>query len=631
MLEFIRQRIKSIVVWTIIVLIGIAFAFSGLSDYFSMGGGQKIAAKVNGEKLSWQAVEALYERVQGQFGDNVDSLAIKNQMRLGLARRMALLSAAKKLGFKVGDLQIAEMLIQIPVFQVDGKFSKERYLEVLQDAAYTDAGFRQELAQDVLLGQLEQGLALSSFTLPSELSRIIELSEQKRDIGYVVIPQQKFKSGINVSKEDTRAYFDANPASFVKPEQVAIEYVELSVEELGKQLQVTEDEISKYYTAHQDSYGAPERVHARHILIAAPQKTQDKAAAEADAKAKEQAEALLAKIKSGSDFAALAKENSADNGSAEKGGDLGWFTKGQMVPEFEKAIFALHKPDDLAGPVRTTYGYHIIQLIEHKPAETRTLKEVKDLVKEQVQREKGQEIFIEKGENMAKIAFEQASSLQPIADALNLKIKETELFSRQGGSEKLTNHPRLLQTAFNEEILKGNNSEPLKLDDNTLLVFRLKTHVAAKQQTLEEVEKQIQDRLVSERSALKARELAESLVKSIRAGQSPSTLAKDHGLTWITKTGITRSTKDLDKNIVVSAFMAPRPESATVPGLKISGMAKGDPLVIAITAVHPGDIAKFDEKLRQDYRQSLADLMAQFEFHLYAKRTLDQAKIELTQ
>lgn len=625
MLEAIRQKFQGIVLWIIILVIGLAFV--GLTDFFVSRGDHRIAVKVNGEKISWNTIEEVYHRMQRQYGDKVDAKTLKEQVRNALTQRAILLHSARKLGFHVGDNQIAETLLQIPVFKVDGKFSKERYLQVLRDAGYTDIGFRQELAQDILVGQLEQGLNQSSFSLATELNRLIELIEQSRDIGFVVLQQQKFKQGIQPSKEDIQAYFDKHQSSFVVPEQVALQYVQLSVEGLAKNITVENHEAEAYYQEHKASYGAPERAHARHILIAVP----ENASASEETKAKERIKEVQDKINAGADFESLAKDHSDDTESGKKGGDLGWFTKGQMVPEFEKAIFNPEKTNTTRGPIRTAFGYHFIQLIEHKPAETRPFKEVSSLVKEQIQREKAQSLFIEQGEELAKLAFEQSSSLSPIAESLGLKIQETEFFNRQGGKAKPTTSPEVIQAAFSDPILKqGNNSEPLKIGDGALVVVRLKAHQPAKQQTLQEVDKQIIERIVNERATTKTRELAESMIKRIRAGENPASVGKEKGLSWTTKKGVSRNNSEIDRNILNATFQASRPDENGKANIKAISLPNGDYLLLAINAVHDGDISKLDDNTRKSYRESLANTFGQQEFALYANRIVSQAKIEVS-
>ncbi len=636
-----RKKVQGIVTWSIIIVIGLAFASTGLMDYFSFGGSSQIAAKVNGEKISWRAVDALYDRMQRQMGDRGgDARTMKDQLRYALAQRTALLSSAKALGFVVGDEQIARTLLQIPAFQVDGQFSKERYNQVLQDASYNDVLFRHELAQDVLLGQLEQGFAKTSFSLNDELARMVELIDQRRDIGYMTIPVQKFKAGIQISKEDIQKHYDENKSSFVIPEMVSLQYVELSLDDLAKDVAVNDEELQNYYNDHKGSYSAPERIHARHILIpinaAATAKAgsgnANQTAKNADESAKAKAEDIMAQLQKGGNFEALAKEHSADTGSAENGGDLGWFARGQMVPEFEQAAFTLRKANSITGPVKTAYGYHIIQLLEYKPAETRSFADVRSLVKEQLQRERAQANLADKGEQMAKLAFENASSLTPIMEQLGLKLKETAPFSRQGGQQdSINSNPAVIQAAFSEEVLKqGQNSEPIKIGDNSIVVIRMKSYTESKQQTLAEVEKSIQDKLILQAAADKAQEASDKIEKALAAGGDPNTIAKDNALTWKIKSEVSRNSTDSERTIIATAFQTPKPEAKDKPGVRSVKLPTGDYLVMAVNKVQDGDIGKIDAATRLGYRQSLADVYGQIEFALYATRTVNQAKIEMS-
>lgn len=624
MLDTIRQKLHGIVVWIIIIVIGLAFI--GLSDFFISNGDNRVAVKVNGNKITWYEVEEAQQRMMRQYGDKVDIKALKEQVRTFLARRMILLDGAEKLGFKVGDDQVYETLLQFPEFKVDGKFSKDRYLQILRDAGYTDSGFRSELAEGVLLGQLERGLTQSSFILSDEFYRLIELLEQKRDIGYTTISRKKFKAGISPSKEEINAYYNQHQSAFVRPEQVSLEYVQLNLDNLAKDIVIDEEEQKAYYEEHKDSYGAPDRVRARHLLIALPE-----GASEAEnAKAQDSIKEIQSKLAQGADFAELAKEYSEDVESGKKGGDLGWFTKGQMVPEFEKAVFAMQDANSISEPVRTPFGYHIIQLIEHKQAETRAYNEVALLIKEQLQKEKAQTLFHDKGEQLAKLAFERPKEINSIAQDLGLKVETTEYFGKQGGKEKLTQAPEVIQTAFSDALLKqGNNSEPIKMGENKLVVIRLKEYQPAKQLTLAEVEKQISDSIINERAAFKMRDAAETLSKQLQNGENPETLAKEKDFKWITKKDVGRTDDKLDKQILLAAFQTPKPEGNS-PSVKIMSLPNGDMLILSVNDIHEGDNSKLDEKMRKAYKQNLAEAFGQFEFSLYVNKILQQAKVEFT-
>lgn len=655
MLEKMRENSKGLLSWAIVILIGLTFVMWGVSDYFSGSFGRKYAAKVNGEKLTWKEVDLNYERARRQkAASGLSEKDLKEQVRMMLIQRTAQLANIRVLGFQVGEQQLAETLVQIPVFQEDGKFSKEHYLEVLSNNGFTDIAFRKELEQDILLGQLELGLTQTNFSLPSEVARIVELFDERRNFGYFTLTQQKFRTGIELSNDDLKNYYEKNKSQFVTPERVSIEYVELSLDQIAKQQKVSEEELQAFYKEHLVSYSAPERVRARHILISAPAKGKDSAAkdkdstskdtASLDEKANAKAMEVLAKLNKGEDFSALAKEYSDDKGSAKNGGDLGWFTKGQMVPVFDKAVFALKDPKQIAGPIRSQFGFHIIQLLEHKPAETRPFKEVRELVLEQIQKEKALALYTEQSEELSKLAFEKNDSLKPISEALGLRIKETGFFTRaslgrqeknedsKDDAAKITENPFVIATAFTDAVLKQkNNSEPLQVGENDLIVLRIKEDKPAVQQSFDEATDKIKERLMVERTKEKVKELADSIQARIQAGENPATLAENLGLTWNVKTAVTRhnnTSNPLNKDILAAAFKLPHAEKDATKAL---ALPNGDYAIIVLQKVIPGNITEVEPAMQKAYQSSVRDGLAQLEFALYINQVMNDARVEISE
>lgn len=628
MLQTMRQRIQGPITWLIVILMALAFMGWGLSDYFAVGG-PKVAAKVNGEKISWQAVDTFYHRVQQQAGEGADLATLKNQVRQFLAERMAVLADVKRLGFRVADQQIVDALLQVTAFQEDGKFSKKRYEDALKSVGFTDAGYRDELVQEILLAQFQHSLVQTDFGLPYELETLVGLATQTRDIGYFSFVPKDYQAGILPAASDIQAYYEAHKANYLMPEQVSLEYIKLSLDDLAKEIAVDEETLKSYYEQHKESFHVPERVHARHILISLPPKTNE----DFDAKAKAQGEEILAKLKAGEDFATIAKKHSADRGSAEQGGDLGWFTRHQMVAEFDKAVFDLKEPKALSGLVRTQFGYHIIQLIEHRDAETRPFNEVKLAVKEQLQKEKALNAFESKTNAMEKYAFEESKTLASLAEKVGLPIKSTEFFSRQGG-DMLSSDPKIIQAAFSDRVLKqGLNSEPVILPDHVVVVLRLKQHKPALQQPLNEVEAQVKQALIAERASKLASEKAESILAKLQAGEKPETLAKAENLTLVMKKNVGRQASDLEKPILTAAFNAPRPHDdastkLSKPSFTSLQLPSGERIVLMVNHVQDGKWETLDKPSQDAYTRSLAEVISQLEFALYAAGILHTTKFE---
>jgi len=623
MLEIFRKKIRGIMTIGILSIIVLAFAFWGLGDYFHMSGGQNVAAVVDGKKITWQNIDTVYRRLHRHFGHEANERALKEQLRVALVQRIALLSAAESLGFQVGDVQLGEALIQMPAFQKEGKFSKERYLEVLRQVGYQDAEFRKELSQDLLIAQLEQGISQSNFSLESELVRLVSLLDQKRDFHYALLSSKDYRKDIQISSEDIQAYYDAHRTQYISPEKVALEYVQLSLDELAKPIEVSDDVLKSHYEEHAALYTAPESIHAKHILIT----VRGQNAKEADAKAQEKINQILAEIKQGADFNTLAKQHSQDEGSAQNGGDLGWFTRGQMVPEFEQAAFAL-KPDELSDPVRSQFGYHIIQVMDRKEKNQRSFDEVKNLVKEQYQREKAMLVFSNKLEEMDKLSHEHSEALEPLAKALNLKIETTDLFSRKGGKDDLTKNPALINAAFSEALIsQKHNSAPVKINESTAIVLRIKEHKSAEQETREQVEQKIVDALTGERAILKAKEIGEQVARALK--QNPGDkekLTQEHHLNWVEKQDASR-TIEVDSNLLSSAFQAKYPEGDK-PSIESVSLPLGDYAIIMVTKVHPGSLEKVDSETQIGYKKGLSEILSQIEFGLYANQVYARAKAE---
>lgn len=623
MLQILRTRAQGVLAWIIVLFVGAAFTFFGLGDYFSRGGSSDTAAKVGDQKISWHTVDAVYKRVAFQYGNQVAPEVLKNQILMQLIRRLALIKDVRSLGFQVGDQQVAEFLIQIPTFQADGKFSKEQYLKTLADANYTEVGFRQELTQDLLLGQLEHGINQSSFVTPTELKNTVGLVDQKRDFGYMVLSANKYKKDIKISEDQIKAYYEQHKASLVKPEQVVLEYVELSLSKLSEKIKLTPAEISDFYEAHQAAFTTPERVHARHILISVPPGD-----TVSEAKAKTKIEAIFAELKQGADFSKIAKNVSADVGSAKNGGDLGWFVRGQMVPEFEKAAFEL-KSGSISSPIRTQFGYHLIQTLEHKNTEVRPLNAVKALVEAQLKREKAEVLFAEKIEALAKLGSLQPT-LDPVAEQLGLKKEESVSFGREGGTG-ITNNPEVIKAAFSDALLKEkHNSEPIKVSDDVTVVIRVKNYVSAAQETLAEAHTKITDHLVVEGARERAKSIGESILKKMQTGAKPSDLAEQQALTWTVKSNVIRAATDPKREIVAAVFQMPEYNSTPEkPHLNGFSLPSGDYLVLALNKVKGGDWASLTADIQDSYKKGLTEFSSQFEYGLYASQVLQAAKVKL--
>ncbi len=379
-----------------------------------------------------------------------------------------------------------------------------------------------------------------------------------------------------------------------------------------KKVVLSSEEVSDYYKEHQSDYTLPERVHARHLLISVPAGQDDP---KVEKEAMDRVEGLLKQLKGGADFSALAKRWSADLGSAKKGGDLGWMTRGQMVPSFEEAAFGL-KPGSYSQAIRTDFGYHIIQVVAHKNPEVRPLAAVAPAITEQLSFQRAQAQFEKAKETLEKLALEQqdTTTLLPIATALELPVQQTGLFSATGDGEGVIADPMVQKVAFSEAFMKqGFSTQPVLLSDQSILVMRLKQHNPARQQTLAEAGKTVREQVLNEKMQARLQAFADSFVKRVQGGESPAVLAKEQGVVWHTKKDVTRQA-GLQSEILSAGFQL----SPLDPGEKLKigkfVLHDGSYGLLVLYKVVPGQWSGLEASAQQAYNRSLTDISGQMDY-----------------
>ena len=609
MLHFIRERAQGWIAWTIIGLLIIPFALWGINQYFD-GGGQAVVATVNGAEISQQEFQQTFSeqrsRMQQMLGEQYDSglfePQIKKRVLEDLVNRELLLQNADESGYRISDESILATIHGIESFRQDGVFSAEIYRQQLQAQGQSPALFERRLQRALMTSQLPAGLANTAFVTDAELDAIIRLQEQKRHIAYLVLPVAKYEDKNDASDDAVAKYYDANRDRYMTPEQVRVEYVELQAGELGKQTEPSEDELRKFYDSRETQFAVPEERHARHILIQVPEGADEATVKQAEGKALD----ILKRIRAGESFAELAKANSDDPGSAQLGGDLGFFGRGLMEPDFEKVVFALNK-GDVSEPVLTSFGFHIIKLEDIHTEQRKPYDEVKDELREQYRKDAAEREFFDLSEKLTNLAYETPDSLTAAAEKLGLKLKESPFLTRSGAAGLFAN-PRLVDVAFSEEVLKnGYNSEPIEIGENHVVVLRTKEHQEAAQKELAEVKDQIVQQILGERAGERVKETGASLIKRLAAGEAMQVIAQELKLEWQQAGEIGRSGDSVPSVIANQAFRFQKPAGET-PSFGSVAMQNGDFALIAVSKVIDGDAAALDQSARQALRQRIVNM-----------------------
>ncbi|AUV19235.1 peptidylprolyl isomerase [Aeromonas caviae] len=587
MLDKLREGAQGKVAKVILGLIILSFALAGVGSYLN-GPARTAPATVNGNDISAPALENAYRneraRMESQMGEAFNQLAANpdymKQFRRGVLDRLidqALIDdKARSLGLRVSDEQIKQAIVAMPEFAENGKFSNDRYLQLIRRAGMTPEMFRDSLRQDMVRQQLMGAVLGSEFALKGEAEQLDRLYNQTRDLRLIRLAASAYVDGIEVSDAEVEQFYKANSARFMNDETVKVDYLLLDAANLGKNIKVTEQDAQDYYDQHQDLFQRPERRQVAHILI--PFGKDEKAA-------EQKAEAVLAKAKAGDDFAALAKADSSDTFSAKKGGELDWFEKGVMDPAFEKAAFALAKAGDLSAVVKSPFGFHIIKLLGVEPAKTKPFVDVMSDTIARLQSEKAKEQFFAEQQKMADSSFENPDSLDLTAEAMGLQVQSTGYFSQADAPAPL-NDPKVLSVAFSEQLRDDNtNSDVIELADGKALVLHIMGHQPKAAKPLAEVKEQVITAIKHDKASEVARGKAQGLLDKLKAGQNVQADLTALGLKVDTHTGVSRFAQEMDQNLVTQAFRMPHPTDGK-PSVELVTEANGDRVVVALDKVN---------------------------------------------
>jgi peptidyl-prolyl cis-trans isomerase D len=507
----------------VLAIIFLPFAFFGVDSYFRGGDSSTNVATVGGQPITEQEFAlALQERqnyIRRTVGARVDPALLESpELRFavldGVIRQRLLINQAARGGLLVSDQQLQQLISEQPAFQQDGKFSHARYEEMLTRQNMTPAGFENGLRRDLMLDRVSNAYRATAIVPNAVAERLLRINSQQREVSQSVLEADKFVSQVKLEDGAAKQYYDAHQNEFQVAEQARLEYLVLALDSVASQIEVSADEIKQFYEQNLKQYAQGDERQASHILVA----VDSKASAQEKQAARTKAEQLLKQAKQNpASFAELARKNSQDTGSATKGGDLGLFPRGTMVKPFDDAVFQM-KVGEIAGPVESQFGYHIIRLTAIKG---RGLDDAKKKVELDLKRQQAGKRFSELAEQFNNLVFEQGDSLKPAADALKLPIQTTSWVSRSGSDNKLLNNPKLLQAVFSEDAVKNKrNSEVINVDNSTLIAARVIEYKPASLRAFEEVSAEIGKRLTQQRAAQLAAKQGRELLAKLKQGEA---------------------------------------------------------------------------------------------------------------
>lgn len=623
MLQKLNERIQGVVAWVIIVLVALTFALFGVNYYIQAHHESLTEVDVNGQPISKQDFDLNLRRTR-QFNNAAQLTAEgEKQLKKRLLDDMILnrvsVQAAQSNGFSVSPAQTDAAILTIPQFQEDGQFSADRYQQALSAAYYTADSFQKEVKQGMLLNQQRFAFIGTAFALSSDVERFIKLYMQTRDYDYLTIGAATFVNQTQVTDQDVKAYYDKHPEEFFTPEKVSIDFLRLSMHDLRTKVKLPEDQIKRYYDENQSGFQMPAQWHVAHILFAVPP-----AATAVDLKkAQDQANQVYAQLKKNPEkFSALVKQYSADKISAMNHGELPWITAGQS--ELDKDLVNLTTPEVIAEPVKTEHGFEIFKLIAYKPTVIKPFEEVKQEIQEQLTLERVQNEYAHAIEQLTDLSYQSPDSLAPAAQALNLTVEHSLPFSREGGTEPFTKNQDVINAAFSHDVSElDNNSEPVQVDSDTVIVLRVNKHMPSVKRSIEEVKQIVLAKLTNTQAQTLAKQLGEKLLDPKLNPDDLEKLIAEKHLQWnSTKKSARDANTQISSTINEAAFNLPKPGTKT--GVTLDN---GDYAVIRLVNINDGNPETLDKERMASITQQLEANYGMMDYQLYVSGLMHNAKI----
>lgn len=533
MFDSIRNHKKYLMGFLLILIVPgfVLFGVQGLADFKP---GSEAVASVDGQKITqseWDEAHRTEAQQLRQANPTLDvklldSPEVKYSTLERLVRDRLLAVAAQKFHLQTSDQTLARALQEDPNIAslrgADGKLNVEAYQQLLARQGMTPASFEARMRNDLSRRQVALGVAQSGFTPPALADVSLNAYFEQREVQVQRFAAADFAAQVKPSESEIETFYNQNPASFQGAEQADVQYLVLDAAGLQKAVTLDAADVKKYYEQNAQRLAGPEERRARHILLTLPANV----SIEDKAKLRARAQDLLEKLRKAPDtFAAVAKAESQDPGSAAKGGDLDYFGRGAMVKPFEDAVFALKK-GELSDVVESDFGFHIIELTDIKAPKAASFEEMRPKIEADLKQQEAQKLFSATAEKFSNLVYEQADSLQAAADELKLEIQTFKGLTRKPGADAgVLANAKLVDAIFADDArLNKRNTEAVDVGGGRLVAARVTQYQPSRTRPLAEVKEEVRALLVTRRAAELAVAEGEKKLQAWKSGADASTL-----------------------------------------------------------------------------------------------------------
>jgi peptidyl-prolyl cis-trans isomerase D len=613
--------------WSLAVVC-LTFVVFFIPNFTSTGAApSEVLAQVEGRDITVRQFQRRYsaqiQAYRNAYGSQLSDqllrqLGIEQQILQQLVDEEAMVAEARRQGMRVSDEEVRARILAFPQFQENGQFIGEaRYRQLLQfsNPPMTPQEFEENLRDALMVQKLRDVVSGWMSVTDAEVAAEFRNRNEKVRLDVVPLTPDAFRSLVSVSDADLASYFESKKETYRIGEKRKIRYALVDVAQVREQVTVPEADLEAFYKQNIAQYSTPEQIRASHILL----KTDGKE----EAAVKAQADAILKRIRSGEDFAALAKQYSEDESNSANGGDLDYFGRGTMVPEFEQAAFAM-KPGEVSEPIKTSFGFHIVKLVDHRPATTRPLAEVRAELEDQLKWQRAQQ----EAERIAKGLESQlktTADLDRIAKERGFHVQDTGLFLRDEPIDGLGPSPEVAAQAF--QLAEGAVTPALRVSRGWVFAS-----VTGKQDPyvpqLDEVRERVREDLTRERAADIAKSKANEIAATLKAASDFAAAAKRVGLevkpTELVARGTALPDIGISPEIDKIAFSLP-PGGVSDPIVTPQGTA-----IVRVAekeTVSDAQIAAGRDQLRDELVNQRRDRF----FSGYMVKAKEQLKIEINQ
>jgi len=627
MLQDMRKSAQGTVAKIVVGFIIVVFSLFGVESIVGSLGGEPEVASVNGEGITesnfTRALEGKRRQILSQMGERVDPGLIdegllRSSVLEGLIQEEILKQDADDKGLYVSIDAVDSYIRSIEQFKVSGVFDGERLQMILRNAGLTLNGYRESLRSQFVLDQSRSALIASAFVLKDERNEIIGLDRQSRSFGVTTVLQADYLDAITVTNDEIDAYYQENKASYKKPKNVDVSFVEIQRSDLSKEIEVSDEELRKLYESEKAEFEGDEERQAAHILIKIDDNVQE-------LQALEKITSIETRLKAGEEFSVLAVELSEDEGSAKEGGDLGRSGRGVYVSDFETALFNL-KEGEVTAPVKTEFGYHLIKLLAVEQTIIPSFEEMSGELSNRLRDQRVAQLYAEKTESLADISY-AASDLSEPADELGLDVKQLAGVSEQS-THKIFSNIKVQRVLFSDELVKdSNNSEIIEIDEGYSVVFRVNELHKESVLALEDVKVQVERVLKANKTAEFAESVGGAFVARVKAGEEPKAVSADMGLNWEVHVDVNRDAINVARGLVTKVFTLEKSEvsSENVVGFSTS---EGNYSVVILRDVKEGNPKETSLIEVQSISNMLGDSLGAGDYRNYQDVMVRKAEVE---